>query len=136
MPIRIFGSHGVVNLTTPEEILKLWLSDYIEPRIQTSSLKRSTFIRYEGILNNYLLPHFGKCNLVSITPSMIQKFLSGNIKEGELGNGSLRTILIVLNTIFARAIKFGYLKQNPAKEIERPKLENKETYILTPQEIR
>ncbi len=77
---------------------------------------------------------------------MIQSFKSKLIKEGKLKKGvptgklltnsSIKTVFIVLNSIFNDAIKLDHLKHSPARDIESVKIDRDECEPLTPQQIR
>ena len=87
----------------------------------------STRDRYEGIIDNYLIPVFGSWPLRDLTPLALQKYILGfKIKEsGEhprgdgddkrLSRESVDKIRDVLSSILGSAVKYGFLVKNPAE---------------------
>lgn len=113
------------------EFTEKWLKDYAEPRVKASTLRF-----YSDIVALHLKPRFGKYKLISITPHLIEEYLSDKHKESRLSSTSIGYHLRVLKTILKRAIIWGYLKNNPAQHIEKPRVEKKEMDFLNVEEIR
>jgi integrase len=132
----IRDSYRPIRKASFKEFVDVWLKDYAEPRVITNMLKKSTFLRYEGIINKYLVPSFGGYDIASITPARVQKFMSTLIKDKNLSASSVRMVLITLGLIFKQAISQGYCKQNPVSEIEKPHSQKHEQTFLTPDELR
>lgn len=74
--------------------------------------------RYEGVIDNYLLPAFGAKMLRELTPETLQSYMTGIIAGGKLKLESRRKIATVLSSILGSAKKYGYLTANPAESLE------------------
>ncbi len=74
---------------------------------------------------------FGKKNIHEISSAQIENWLDG---EGFVGT-TRRNYIRDLNILFRFAQKRGWATTNPTVEIERPKQEDKEHQILTPDEV-
>ncbi len=111
-----------------------WLKTY------KSKLKPSTFGSYENIICNHFFPAFGDRSLTQITTSLLQRYVTDRGKEVRKGKvAKSKTVIneiVVMKLIFQYALKWGYLKTDPALYVERPKHEKEEMQILTPEEIR
>ncbi len=67
--------------------------------------KISSFTKYSNILNNYLLPEFGQCNIEEITRDAVIAYVSrlltqGGIRESGLAPKTVNSILSVMKNIF------------------------------------
>lgn len=83
------------------------------------TVKESTYIRYEGIINNQILPTFGTKEISSIKISEIKRWFNYWIKER-----SNTTAIYIANTfsmIFKEAFYDQEIEKNPFDYIKRPK---------------
>ena len=96
----------------------------------------STQDRYQGIVDNYLVPAFGGLCLRDLTPLTLQRYISGFVitnpdapkaedsKENEakkqLSRESVDKIRDVLSSVLGSAVKYGYLVTNPATGLQLP----------------
>ena len=125
------GTYREPSKTTFAEFASKWLTKYQEPHV-----KKSTFIRHKGIVDNYLIPALGYHLLTNVSPDYIQSYIADKKKEGKLSARSINYHLTVIKMILKTAVIAKHLKENPAQYIRNLKEEPKETTILTPVEIR
>ncbi len=90
-----------------------WLKDYA--RIEC---KLSTADGYEGVLNQYLRPRFGRKLLNEIRRDDIKKLISELISD-ELSRNTIRNALCVIRSLLNYAIEEGLLESNPAARLGR-----------------
>ena len=110
------------------EFSDLWLRDYAE-----ISVKPSTLSGYRDIIKRLLKIAFGNYNLSDITTGNLQTFIADRKKTV-----SAKTVcneIVVLKEMFKHAYRWGYLKNNSAEYVERPKITKPEIEILTPEEV-
>jgi integrase len=110
------------------EFSDLWLRDYAE-----ISVKPSTLSSYRDIIKRLLKVAFGNYNLSDITTGNLQTFIADRKKTV-----SAKTVcneIVVIKEMFKHAYRWGYLKNNPAEYIERPKITKPEIEILKPEEV-
>lgn len=116
---------------TFSEFGEKWLKDYAWKKV-----KPSTRATYRILIAHRLNPAFGKLPLSRITGEMIDGFLTSTMREGKLAPKTVNNTLILMKTMLKCAKRWEYLRENPAEEIERLKIEPKEMDFLTPPEIR
>lgn len=81
-------------------------------------LAKSTRDRYQGVIDNYLVPAFGKLCLREITTERLQEYFCG-MQDSKLSHESQAKIRTVLASIFARAHrKYHLLASNPLDGVE------------------
>ncbi len=90
-----------------------WLKDYA--RIECKS---STANGYEGVLEQYLRPRFGKRLLNEIRRDDI-KALINHLISRDLSRSTIRNALCVIRGLFNYAIEEGLLESNPAARLGR-----------------
>ena len=105
-----------------------WLSKYAKV-----SVKPSTFRRYEGIIRNHFIPRFGDKKLSRITTGMLQGYVAERLSQ--VSPTTVLQEVVLFKEMFKHAQSWGYIKHNPAQNIQRPRREKKEIDILTPEEI-
>ena len=82
-------------------------------------LASSTYERYEGVLDNYLLPVFGGKMLREMTSLVLQQYFSG-LASLDLSHESRDKIRDVLSAVLGFCKKHGLLHLNPAEGLELP----------------
>ncbi len=90
-----------------------WLKDYA--RIEC---KTSTADGYEGVLDQYLRPRFGKKLLNEIRRDDV-KALINDLIGNELSRNTIRNALCVIRSLFNYAIEEGLIESNPAARLGR-----------------
>lgn len=108
-------------------------SRWLEEKAQ--KVRPSTIDFYRPVVKVNLIPFLGSRKLKSIDYSLLKKYVAGKVAERRLSNRTIGYHIMVLKMIFKEAIKEGYLKQNVAEYIERPKAVKKEFRILTAEEL-
>ena len=90
-----------------------WLKDYA--RIEC---KTSTADGYEGVLEQYLRPRFGKKLLTEIRRDDIKALINDLISK-DLSRNTIRNALCVIRGLFNYAIEEGLVESNPAARLGR-----------------
>lgn len=101
------------NQITFEEFVSKWMDNYV--KVDLSIPTRDSYNSYlrSGILNT-----FGKMKLSKIKTFHIVEFINLQKKEGQRGlNGKF----MVLKSIFSKAMKWRFIKENPTVGIDTPK---------------
>ncbi len=125
------GTHRELPKTTFKEFAEKWLREYCRTAIKPSTLKG-----YQNWLGKHLVPHFGYMRLTDITPEDVQTYVSEKLNEGKLSPKSISNSLVPLKKMFSIAVRWQYLRTNPAQYVEKPRQEYKEMGFLTPDEAR
>ena len=80
----------------------------------------TTKARYQGVLDNYLMPAFGELCLRDLTLMTVQRYFS-QMAASPLSRESKDKIRDVLSTVLGSAKDYGLLVINPAERIKLPK---------------
>ncbi|QOP42144.1 tyrosine-type recombinase/integrase [Sulfurimonas marina] len=110
---------GQIDISPKGEVKTV--KDYAELFLKSKRVlvKESTYIRYESIINNQILPTFGKRAIDSIKLSEIKRWFNYWIEER-----SSATAIYIANTfsaIFQEAFYDEAIEKNPFQYIKRPK---------------
>jgi integrase len=111
-PINNFNQSAKQQITFREFIGKY-------RSLKLPNKKRTTAHGYETNIRVHYLPAFGNTPLVRISIEDVQAFLNRKALEGKAVQ-TLKNLKWGLSSIFAAAIKYGYISSNPAKEAELP----------------
>lgn len=140
-------TRGAINKRKKDIQERLARGEYIERKILFEKMAEE-FLRYA--LNNrtprtYLTTtgHIRKLTdffkgylLTKITSFMVEGYMKHRREENpNLSDKTIINELFTLSAIFRRAIKLGYLKDNPIKEIEFPKYSRPEMKFFIPKEL-
>lgn len=83
-----------------------------------NELKESTAYNYASQIKNHLLPELGNIKLKDFTPAKITEFF----KTKEYAPATGKKIYVIMQSIFARAVEQGFLKETPCtKAVILPK---------------
>ncbi len=83
------------NKISFKDIFKEWIIE------KQSTVKKSSLIKYEGIINNHILPYWCEMNLSDLNNNdVIHDFFGNNLKNNKhLSNSMLKTILYILKSV-------------------------------------
>lgn len=120
------GTYREIKPINFEAFSNLWLKTH------GPNLRESTYSLYEGMIRVHFVPFFGKSPLTAIGIDDIQRLLS---EKGQTSSpATVHSMRRILVKMFNHAKKWGYLKENPARETEPPQIPYQEMSYLTPQE--
>lgn len=112
-----------------KEYAEIWLTDYA-----LGTVKDSTFRNYKNVIHKRLNLTFGNMKISDLTTHKIQSFMAGQLKGRN--PHTVNKCLVLLKTMLKHARRWGYLRENPAQDIDRFRAVNKEMDFLNPTEIR
>lgn len=110
--------------------LQEWLEISAKPK-----LRPLTYIRYEGIVRNHLLPTIGRIHLTKLYPEAVQSLYKSKIDIG-LSGRSVEHIHAVLRRALAQALKWDRVARNVALLVDAPRPSHHEIRPFTPTEAR
>lgn len=123
---------------------RIRLSDFCPQYLEIASgfLSPTTYVAYERIIQQYILPVLGHFRLSEIRPFHVQMFIQQLQAPGQgrhkevLSSNSVRRYFVVLQSILGRAFKLGMISSNPAdsERIELPASDCTKTDIFTQEE--
>jgi excisionase family DNA binding protein len=96
--------------------------DFVEEKylkLVLPARKPTTQHGYQMVLGRHVLPELGSRQLVEVTHEEVQAFIHRKAKSG-LAYNTVKNIRVVASAVFAAAVKYGYLKSNPARLTELP----------------
>jgi len=123
------GTYRDIKKVTFRKFAELWLTSYAKIKTKPSTLRS-----YQSIINNHLIPNFGDFLLTDITAGMLQRYVAKRLEK--VKPKTVVNELVPLKEMLKHAVRWGYLKVNPAEHVERPRIEKEEIQIPTPEEIR
>ena len=115
---------------------KTWLDDWLTHYVKPIN-KARTFEQYSRIVQGHILPCLGNRDLASLTPLVLQRFVTdltvkGNKRTGGgLSPNYVKVILCVVQNSLKTAHRIGYLSKYSANEIKRPKIVEKQVACFT-----
>ena len=101
------------------------MSDYA-----IGAVKASTYESYDSVLRIHLLPFFGPMELAKITLDDVQRYVATKQREGLVKPKTINNTLVPLKEMFTHAVRWGYLRENPAHYIEKPRVRHREMDFL------
>ena len=95
--------HSESGSVSFSEISRRWLD------ISSISIKGSTILKYQNLLDTHIIPEFGNVAIDLITPEMIENFISWKLRSGNIVNGQglsyqyVKTMTLIINSVIAYA---------------------------------
>jgi len=124
------GTYGKQSTISFSEFSDKWLQDYAKLRV-----KPRTYNDYEQVVKNHLVPFFGKQMLESMSPVDVQEYVSQKVRSG-LSARTVNKTITTLKTMLTHAVKWGYIRESPARFVERPRQARREMDYLSPEEVK
>lgn len=122
-----YAGNNISKSIKVAEWVNIWLTNV------KNSIKDKTYENYDTTMRNHLLPNFGKMKLSKINAEQLQRYFNQLLDDHTTRTvATIRTHFIVC---FNAAIRFGYLKINPAKLTSPPHISPRSTIALTQQQI-
>ncbi len=122
------GTFKEIPKTSFKEFGTFWLQNYVE-----GNLKPSTSKSYTRIVTKNL-SCFDDRTLTDITTGQLQAYVTKRLKL--VTAKTVCNDIMVVKELFKHAKKWGYLKVNPAEDVDRPKMKSTTIDILTPDEFK
>lgn len=123
---------GAFNPSPKTETFKSFAERWLSGKV---GVKVRTRVSYQGILDNHLIPYFGKARIAEMRRKNIQEFIGEKKEQGNLSPKSVSNILAVLHEILEDAQVENLIARNPYLKIEKPKKERPEVDYLRTHEI-
>lgn len=117
------------NKLTANEYITDWLENYVK-----ENRKITTYYRYRGLINKYIIPSFGGIKLKDLKPVHIELMLL-KCKQGGVGSTTVQHVYTVLNTVLNRAKFQRAITWNPCDSVERPKRDKFVANVLSVEEF-
>lgn len=125
------GTFRSVQQITFDEFAQKWLKDYPPARV-----KPTTYRSYRGMVKWHLTPVFGSQRLTDIMPDQVQAYMAKSLREKSNAPLTINKTLVLLKQMLKHAKQWGYLRDNPAEDIQHARSEQKEMDYFSPDEIR
>ena len=122
------GTYRELTKATFKDFSGVWLSSYASPGV-----KPSTLAGYKRIIEKLLQPAFGHYQMTDIMTGHLQAFIADRLKS--VSAKTATNEIVVIKEMFKHALRWGYLKLNPAEYLERPRITKPEIEVLSPAEI-
>lgn len=124
---------------TLHELLDLWLNS---KKLTVKPTTFETYSNYSSMIKNVFEDMKIKKINAELIETRLNSLIGTNIRHGTtidknkvISSTTIRHYYNILHMAFEFALKRNYLKNNPCKKIERPKKDNKEMQVYTPDEI-
>jgi len=114
------------------------LGDYLErwfEQVHKPTLSDSTVYRYQGILNNHILPELGHIQLQKLTAQQVQAFYTKKTNEGHSASDIVKMHQL-LHKALANAVRWRLVSHNVCDDVTVPKRVKYEAHPLTIEEAR
>ena len=123
------GLPPVPQKQTVGQFLMRWLE------ASDPSRRPRTNKRYRELIGLQILPQIGRIPLSKLTPLDVQGVYGEMLKKG-LSPTTVRQVHAILHKAFKTAVGWNLMYRNPTDYAERPRVEYKETQVLTGEQVR
>jgi integrase len=133
--IRLNHQAGTLAAISADRLsLEVYLYEHWLPAVKPT-LKPTTYLSYSQITKNQLVPLLGSYKLGRLSSRTIQTAL-GKLTDNGLSPQTVKTVLQVLHRALAYAVRWGYLRHNPASTVDTPPIPKIRRRILSPEQIK
>jgi integrase len=100
----------------------------------TADLKPASRRTYRKLLDNQVLPAFGRATLASIDTLVVREWIAALAERG-LSPSRVRNAHQVLAQVLAAGVEGGRIARNPAAGVRLPRIVRREMHFLTAREV-
>lgn len=111
--------------------LTTWIEEWIPTGLEASTRRRATKDLYQCVLRNHVAPTIGKRTLDTLRPAHVEAMLLAKQREGYKAS-TLRNVYAALRACLDGAVRDGWVKDNVAAKVDRPRVSASEAAFLTP----
>ncbi|WP_130796714.1 tyrosine-type recombinase/integrase [Streptomyces otsuchiensis] len=122
---------GVPTVAQPWKVgawLTYWLAEIVEPNTE-----HNTYLKYEGKVRLYLVPHLGTKSLVKLSVAQVRDALARMKRDGVPAATRAETLRVLRNAI-SRARREEIVVRNVAELVDMPTVEKQERQPWTAKE--
>jgi integrase len=116
-------SNDLASLDAGRETLAEFAQEWWELEA-TPRLERATLLGYASHWNRHVLPRLGHMQLREITPLVLTRFRADLDRDG-VGQETIRRTLVLLQSIFARAVEWQRVGSNPVRAVRKPRTQRR-----------
>jgi len=121
---------GKHNLRSKKILFEIFSKKYLEyARLN----KKPKSARRNEVSVNMLMPHFEGVMLNSINALMLERYKKDRKEEGT-APGTINRDIDCMKNMMKKAVEWGYLSQNPLRDVKRLKEKSEKMWVLTPEE--
>ncbi len=124
---------GVVADGGPKTVgafLESWLENTVR-----GSVRKSTYDCNESFCRVHLIPALGKKKLKTLSPSDVAGFYRRKLDEG-CSAASVHKMHTILHKALKQAVRWKYMDNNPADDVDAPKVHAEEVHPLSREEAK
>ena len=127
---------ALVSVESPADTMLTvgeWVTEWLEGHRRR--IRPSTYVRYEGSVRNWIVPHIGMVRLVELAPAHIDAMHAATGQAGRSPQ-TIRRNHAPLRTALQDAVRDGLIPHNPASLVRLPPLQKVEFDPFTAVEAR
>jgi len=113
------------------------LGEYLDCWLNTSvrdTVRRSTYVRYEGLVRNHIKPSIGRMKLKGLTPTHVRSLYRKKLNSG-LAPRSVNYIHVTLHKALEQAVLDGLVPRNVSERVKAPQVHKEEIKPLSPTQL-
>ena len=114
---------------TVEDLLRTWLRDYVQMRCSEKTVES-----YAGLIDRHIVPQIGAIRLGALEPRHLQTMYARKTAEG-LSSRTTHYLHSLMSQVLTYAVKQGMTPRNVAQFTEPPRIENKVSPTLSPEDL-
>ena len=132
---KLIETEHQLNEGTYKELKDISFIDFANEYLEAlqNNCKPSTLQSYKWIITKAFMPYFENLKLKQISPRSIQDYVNQRMKQTK--PKTVLNELVLLNTMFKKAMVWQYLKSSPSWGITKPTVIKEEMDILSPDEL-
>jgi integrase len=94
------------------------------------TVRRSTYVRYEGLVRNHIKPSIGRMKLKGLTPTHVRSLYRKKLDSG-LAPRSVNYIHVTLHKALEQTVLDGLVPRNVAEGVKAPQVRKEEVKPLS-----
>lgn len=115
---------------TMNDLASVYVDEYVSKHLKISNIKN-----VRPSLHKYILPLLGRKKVTKLTRLEVQKWVNILMEKGELSGKTIKNHYSTLSGMMKFAVRMGIIERSPCHDIDLPKVQKKEAYYYTKEQV-
>ena len=117
------------------EAKKMTLTELVEEHIRRHEGSPTTLLGYRSILETHIRPTIGRLPVTQVDPAILDRFYEHLVSERGLSASRVHQVHAVIRGALRRAVRWGWLTTNAARDAAPPTVRHAETVMPTTDQV-
>ena len=117
------------------EAKRMTLAELVDEHIRRHEGSPTTLIAYRSILKTHIAPTIGRLPVIDVDPAILDRFYEHLVNDKKVSSSRVHQVHAVIRGALRRAVRWGWITSNPARDAAPPTVRHAETVLPTTEQV-